>query len=70
MKNYLSRKRVLLFTVPLLAFAAVMSAGCEHDTDPHAKIDAPGYYNGPMQKKSSGASLGGDSKEAGAAATK
>jgi hypothetical protein len=70
MNNISTRRRALLFTVPFLALASFVSVGCEHDTDPHAKIDAPGYYNGPMQKKSSGASLGGDSKEAGAAATK
>ena len=46
-----------------LGVCAFCVAGCEHDVDPHAKVDAPGYYNGPMNKKgSSGAALGGESK--------
>jgi len=37
-----------------IAFLALLStvviAGCGNkDTDPQAKVDAPGYYNGPMQ---------------------
>ena len=30
--------------------------GCgDKETDPHAKVDAPGYYNGPMQPRGSNA---------------
>lgn len=28
------------------------SLGCSTDVDPGQKVDAPGYYNGPMKGKS------------------
>ncbi len=32
-------------------FVSVLLVGCSKDADPQAKIDAPGYYNGPLDKK-------------------
>ncbi|MDX2065469.1 MAG: hypothetical protein SFX74_06980 [Fimbriimonadaceae bacterium] len=44
--------------------AAVLAAGqfgCgTPDTDPGAKINAPGYYNGPMEKRRKGQDTGSD----------
>jgi len=45
------------------SIAATMLAGCNHDVDPHAKIDAPDYYNGPM--KGHGGNAAGQNKAGG-----
>jgi hypothetical protein len=44
----------------LAAFAAILLGGCtaQQDTDPSAKVDAPGYYNGPMEPR--GGNKGGE----------
>jgi hypothetical protein len=43
----------------------LVAAGCSSDVDPDkVKVDAPGYYTGPMEKKGGGgAALGGDGKD-------
>lgn len=49
----------------LLAALVVPYVGCgPKDADPNAKIDAPGYYNGPMKSKgrSGGAQGEGDNE--------
>lgn len=38
-----------------LLFVASLLAGCTKDADPNAKIDAPGYYNGPKEAKGANA---------------
>ena len=59
-----------LFAAALLALMALPMVGCgTKDVDPNAKVDAPGYYNGPMEKRGGGAGAGDDSKGGGAAAT-
>lgn len=56
-----TKSRILLF---LLVFGHVLFVvGCSHDADPNAKIDAPGYYNGPMK------SHGGNQKGTGSGST-
>ena len=43
--------RKLLLAIPILTIG-ISGVGCEaKDTDPHQKVDAPGYYNGPMKSK-------------------
>jgi hypothetical protein len=50
-------KKVL---VVLIAVSGVLLQGCgTPDVDPQAKVDAPGYYNGPMKAKG-GAAGGAD----------
>lgn len=47
----------------LCAVLSVSLVGCgTPDTDPGAKVDAPGYYNGPMQKRQKGPTTGADEK--------
>jgi hypothetical protein len=67
----MTMKRLIL-AIPLFVIALPL-VGCSKDSDPHEKIDAPGYYNGPMEPrggapKTGGATTGG-SKAGGAAAT-
>lgn len=38
--------------IALIAVGGFFLVGCgEKDVDPQAKVDAPGYYNGPMKKR-------------------
>lgn len=40
----------------LLAILVLPFMGCgSGDVDPNQKVDAPGYYNGPMKSKGGGA---------------
>jgi len=42
-------EKILVAILGLLVFSGL--TGCSHDVDPEAKVDAPGYYNGPMGAK-------------------
>jgi hypothetical protein len=44
--------KILVAILSLSVFSCLM--GCSHDSDPEAKVDAPGYYNGPMGAKGQG----------------
>ncbi len=46
----------------LLVLGSCFLGGCSGDKDPGEKIDAPGYYNGPMEPRGGGG--GGDAKAA------
>lgn len=52
-----------LFIPAILILGACFLGGCSGDKDPGEKIDAPGYYNGPMEPRGGGAG-GGDAKAA------
>jgi hypothetical protein len=44
--------RKFLLSISTLVLG-ILGAGCEpKDVDPQQKVDAPGYYNGPMKSKS------------------
>ena len=45
------KKLLLLAMASVVGFAIV---GCDKETDPQAKVDAPGYYNGPMKARGGG----------------
>ncbi len=49
MKKDLRLKSIAVALVAM--FVGVLLVGCSKDADPQAKIDAPGYYNGPLDKK-------------------
>ncbi|MGV3615574.1 MAG: hypothetical protein ACO1SV_09595 [Fimbriimonas sp.] len=50
MKKKLTLKAFSLLLIAVTA--SVPTVGCgPKDADPGAKIDAPGYYNGPMKAK-------------------
>jgi hypothetical protein len=43
--------RKYLLAIPVL-LVGIFGIGCEpKDVDPQQKVDAPGYYNGPMKSK-------------------
>jgi len=53
-----------LFILSLALLSALVAAGCgPKDVDPGAKVDAPGYYNGPMEPRGGGQGAG-DAKTA------
>lgn len=51
------KARILLFA--LVCVEVLFVIGCSGETDPNAKIDAPGYYNGPMKGKGANSTAGG-----------
>lgn len=57
------RKAVLPF---LILFGSVLLTGCgPKEVDPDAPVDAPGYYNGPMEPRGGGQGANGaDAKTA------
>ena len=45
----------LLVPLAILTFQTLALFGCSTDKDPNEKINAPGYYNGPMKPKGANA---------------
>lgn len=55
-----SHSLLKLASVCAIGVASVCLFGCgSKDVDPGQKVDAPGYYNGPMDKGKSKAPKGG-----------
>jgi len=53
-----------LTILALALVSAFVAAGCgSKEVDPGAKVDAPGYYNGPMEPRGGGQGAG-DAKTA------
>lgn len=48
--------RVTAVLLVVVTVGAGLSGCGSGDTDPNAKIDAPGYYNGPLKGKGAGGS--------------
>ena len=57
MKTIKTSARILAVSILL---PTVLAACGTKDTDPSEKVDAPGYYNGPMKTKGSGGDKGAD----------
>lgn len=48
----------LIRNILIVCVATGALIGCNNDVDPGQKVDAPGYYNGPMKAKSTPADAG------------
>jgi len=55
-------EKILVAILGLSVFSGL--TGCSHDVDPEAKVDAPGYYNGPVNAKGQGAPASSTEKKA------
>lgn len=57
-------RRLILPTIFVLG--CILMSGCgPKEVDPNAPVDAPGYYNGPMEPRGAGQGAGGaDAKTA------
>jgi hypothetical protein len=55
-----------LILISIVAGALASATGCgSGDVDPGAKVDAPGYYNGPMKPRGQGGEAESGSGNAG-----